>query len=170
MLSKEQNELFCRIGPGTPMGGVLRQFWVPALRSAKLEADGAPARVQLFGQDFVAFRDSNGQVGFLDEGCPHRGVSLALGRNEECGLRCIFHGWKINTAGQVVDIPSEPVGSNLASKIRVNHYPVREAGGLVWVWLGPQGEQPAPFQGLEFTTIPVEQVLVRKGIVHCNWL
>jgi phthalate 4,5-dioxygenase oxygenase subunit len=169
MLSKEQNELLTRIEPGTPMGDTLRQFWLPAIRSANLEVDGAPARVRMFGQNFVAFRDTNGRVGFLDEGCPHRGVSLALGRNEDCGLRCIFHGWKINVDGQVVEVPSEPAGSNLASKIKVNHYPVRDAGGVIWVWLG-QGEQPSPFPNIEFTTLPVEQVLVRKGIVHCNWV
>src|SRR5215212_2211670 len=165
MLSKENNELLTRIGPGTPMGNLLRQYWIPALRAARLEADGTPVQVRLFGQNFVAFRDTNGKVGFLDEGCPHRGVSLALGRNEECGLRCIFHGWKINTDGQVVDIPSEPAGSNLASKIRVNHYPVREAGGLVWVWLG-RGEQPPQFPAFEFTSLPMENIVVRGAIQH----
>src|SRR3954471_5763305 len=116
MLSKESNELLCRVGPGTPMGNMLRQFWVPALRSARLEASGAPVRVRLFGENFVAFRASDGRVGFLDEGCPHRGVSLALARNENCALTCIFHGWKIDVSGKVVDVPSEPAGSNLASK------------------------------------------------------
>jgi phthalate 4,5-dioxygenase len=168
MLGKESNELLCRIGPGTPMGGMLRQFWVPALRSAKVEAGGAPVRVRLFGENFVAFRGSDGRVGFLDEACPHRGVSLALARNEDCALRCIFHGWKINVDGQVVEVPSEPIGSQLAAKVRVNHYPVRDAGGVIWVWLG-QGEQPSPFPNIEFTGLPVEQVLVRKGLVHCNW-
>src|SRR6478672_7594886 len=121
MLSKEQNELLTRIGPGAPMGQLLRQFWVPALRAASLEADGAPARVRLFGENFVAFRASDGQLGFLDEGCPHRGVSLALARNEDCALRCIFHGWKIDVDGKVLETPSEPEGSNLASKVKVNH-------------------------------------------------
>src|SRR4051812_7850249 len=149
MLSKENNELLTRVGPGTPMGNVLRQFWLPAIRSAKLEVDGAPERVRMLGQNFVAFRDTNGKVGFLDEGCPHRGVSLALGRNEECGLRCIFHGWKINTDGQVVEVPSEPTGSNLASKVRVNHYAVREEAGVVWVYLGQNAEVP-PFPEFDF--------------------
>ena len=169
MLSKEQNELLCRVGPGTPMGNMLRQYWTPALRSAKLVADGAPERVRLFGQNFVAFRDTNGKVGFLDEGCPHRGVSLALGRNEECGLRCIFHGWKINVDGQVVEVPSEPAGSNLASKVRVNHYPVREAGGMVWVYLGKEETLP-PFPAFEFTNLPPESVVVRKALNKCNWV
>ena len=169
MLSKENNDLLTRVGPGTPMGQVLRQFWTPALRSAKLEIDGAPERVRLFGESFVAFRDTNGRVGFLDEACPHRGVSLALGRNEECGLRCIFHGWKMNVDGQVVEVPSEPQGSNLASKVRVNHYPVREAGGLVWVWLG-KGSEPPQFPAFEFIDLPPENVVVRKAIVESNWV
>ncbi len=169
MLSKENNEMLTRIGPGTPMGNLLRQYWTPALRSAKLEKDGPPVRVRLFGQDFVAFRDTNGKVGFLDEGCPHRGVSLALGRNEEWGLRCIFHGWKINSDGQVMDIPSEPAGSSLASKIRVNHYPVRDAGGVVWVWLGV-GDQPPQFPAFEFTSLPQEQVVVRAAVLKANWV
>ncbi|MDB5080024.1 MAG: hypothetical protein JWP00_1948 [Chloroflexi bacterium] len=169
MLSKEQNELLTKVGPGTPMGAALRQFWAPAIRSANLEVDCAPTRVRLFGQDFVAFRDSNGRVGFLDEGCPHRGVSLALGRNEDCGLRCIFHGWKINVDGQVVEVPSEPAGSNLASKIKVNHYPVREEGGIVWVWLG-KGAEPPQFPAFGFMNQPLENVVPRKAIVHCNWV
>jgi nitrite reductase/ring-hydroxylating ferredoxin subunit len=169
MLSKENNELLTHIETGTPMGQVLRQYWVPAVRSARLEVDGAPERVRLFGENFVAFRDTNGKVGFLDEGCPHRGVSLALGRNEECGLRCIFHGWKINVEGQVVEIPSEPEGSNLASKVRVKHYPVHEAGAIVWVWLG-QGETPPQFPAFEFTSLPAENIVPRSAIQHCNWV
>ncbi len=169
MLSKEQNELMCRIGPGTPMGQAIRQVWLPALRSARLEADGTPVRVRLLGQDFVAFRDTNGRVGFLDEGCPHRGVSLALGRNEECGLRCIFHGWKISVDGEVVEVPSEPEGSNLASKVRVKHYKVHEAGGLVWVYLGEE-EEASQFPAFGFEKMPLENVLVRKSVVNCNWV
>jgi nitrite reductase/ring-hydroxylating ferredoxin subunit len=169
MLSKEQNEFLTRVGPGTPMGEVLRQFWVPAVRSARLEADGAPVRVRLLGQDFVAFRDTNGQVGFMDEGCPHRGVSLALGRNEECGLRCIFHGWKFDVNGNVMETPSEPQGSTLASKVRVNHYEVHEAGNVVWVWLG-QGEKAPQFPAFGFIHQPAENIVARKAIVQCNWV
>ncbi|MBN9388578.1 MAG: Rieske 2Fe-2S domain-containing protein [Chloroflexi bacterium] len=169
MLSKEQNELLTRIGPGTAMGTAIREIWVPAIRSARLETDGAPQRVRLLGQDFVAFRDTNGKVGFLDEGCPHRGVSLALGRNEECGLRCIFHGWKINVDGQVVEVPSEPAGSNLASKVRVNHYPTHEVAGLVWVYLG-KAATPPQFPDFGFGDVPLENTLVRKSIVKANWV
>ncbi|MBN9390348.1 MAG: Rieske 2Fe-2S domain-containing protein [Chloroflexi bacterium] len=168
MLSKEQNELFTRVGPGTPMGNLLRQFWVPAARSAKLEAGGAPLRVRLFGENFVAFRTPSGEAGFLEEACPHRGVSLALARNEDCGLRCIFHGWKIGMEGKVLEVPSEPVGSNLASKVRVRKIPVRDSGGVVWVWLG-DGENPPQFPNFEFTELPLENVVIRKGILHSNW-
>ena len=108
MLSKEDNERLTRVGPGTPMGEMLREFWTPALRSAALEADGAPKRVRLLGENFVAFRATDGRVGFFQENCPHRGVSLALARNEENGLRCIFHGWKFTIAGQCIDTPTEP--------------------------------------------------------------
>jgi hypothetical protein len=107
-------------------------------------------------------------VGFLDEGCPHRGASLALARNEDCALRCIFHGWKIDVVGKIVETPSEPEGSNLASKVRVKYYPVREAGGVIWVWLG-KGEQPPQFPAFEFTALPLEQVVVRKALLDCNW-
>src|SRR5918912_2134633 len=169
MLSKENNELLTRIGPGTPMGRLMRQYWMPVLRSAKLEADGAPARVRLMGQDFVAFRATDGRVGFLDERCPHRGVSLALARNEDCALRCIFHGWKIDVSGKVVETPSEPPESNLASKVRVKHYPVKEAGGLVWGWLG-EGQKPPRCPDFEFTHLPLEQVVVRKAVLNVNWV
>ncbi len=168
MLSKELNDLFTQVGPGTPMGSLLRQFWVPAARAAKLEAGGAPLRVRLFGENFVAFRTPSGEVGFLDEGCPHRGVSLALARNEDCGLRCIFHGWKIGLEGNVLEVPSEPVGSNLASKVKVRKFHVREAGGVIWVWMGDD-EKPPQFPNFEFTNLPLENVIIRKAVVHSNW-
>ena len=107
-MKSQDNDLLTQVGPDTPMGQMLRQYWTPAIRSAALEADGAPVRVRLFGQDFVAFRDTSGRPGFVDEACPHRGVSLALARNEDNGLRCIFHGWKFDTTGKVIDAPAEP--------------------------------------------------------------
>jgi nitrite reductase/ring-hydroxylating ferredoxin subunit len=116
----------------------------------------------------VAFRATDGRVGFFDEACPHRGVSLALGRNEDCAIRCIFHGWKIDVSGQVVEVPSEPAGSNMASKIKVNHYPVQEAAGLIWVWLG-QGEVPA-FPDYEFNRVPLENLKIIQAKTHTSWL
>jgi phthalate 4,5-dioxygenase oxygenase subunit len=169
MLSKEENELLTGVGPGAPMGELMKQHWVPALRSARLEADDAPVRVKLFNENYVAFRATDGRVGFLDEGCPHRGVSLALGRNEDCAIRCIFHGWKIDVSGTVVEVPSEPAGSNLASKIKVNHYPVRESAGLVWVWLG-KGATPPPFPNFDFNNLPPENVRIVGAVTKVSWL
>jgi nitrite reductase/ring-hydroxylating ferredoxin subunit len=126
------------------MGEMLREFWTPALRSASLERDGAPRRVRLLGQDFVAFRATDGRVGFLNERCPHRCASLSLARNEGNGLRCIFHGWKIDVSGKVVDAPSEPPDrrAQFAAGVPVHHYPTREAGGLVWAYLGRRATAP----------------------------
>jgi len=170
MLTREQNEMLCKVGPGTPMGEFMRQFWVPAVRADALEADGAPVRVRLLGENFIAFRATDGRVGFFDEGCPHRCTSLALARNEDNALTCIFHGWKIDVSGKVVDVPSEPPErrAEFAAKVRVRHYPVREAGGIVWVYLGKQ-EQPPKFYNFEFNNLPESHVLARRAIMHCNW-
>jgi phthalate 4,5-dioxygenase oxygenase subunit len=171
MLTREQNETLCRVGPGTPMGEYMRQFWIPAMRAQRLEADGAPVRVRLLGENFVAFRATDGRVGFFDEGCPHRCTSLALARNEDNALTCIFHGWKIDVTGKVVDVPSEPPErrQEFAAKVRVRHYPVREAGTIIWVYLG-NSDQPPEFPTFPWLTLPHEQLKTRIGIVHCNWL
>src|SRR5215472_5080568 len=151
MLKPEQNELLTRVGPDTPMGEFLREYWVPACRSAKLEADGAPERVRLFGENFVAFRATDGRVGFIGEGCPHRCASMALARNEGNGLRCIFHGWKVSVDGECVDTPTEPPErrAEFAKRVPVRHHPVHEAGGLVWVYLGKEKVAPR-FYNFEF--------------------
>ena len=135
MLNQADNELLTRVEPGTAMGAMLREYWVPACRSATLEADGAPFRVRLFGENFVAFRATDGRVGFIQEACPHRCASLALARNEEGGLRCIFHGWKFSVEGKCVDAPTEPKGQRdkFADSVPVTSHPTHEAGGLVWV-------------------------------------
>ncbi len=170
MLTEAENELLTRVGPGTKMGEMLREFWTPALRSAALEADGAPRRVRLLGQNFVAFRATDGRVGVLNEACPHRCASLMLARNEENGLRCIFHGWKIDVSGKVVDCPSEPPErrAEFAARVPVVHYPVREAGGLVWVYLGRRNTPPRFFD-FEFHAPPADSV-VRCAVIHGNWL
>jgi len=170
VLTEAENELLTRVGPGTKMGEMLREFWTPALRSAALEADGAPRRVRLLGQNFVAFRATDGRVGFFDEACPHRCASLTLARNEENGLRCIFHGWKIDVSGKVVDCPSEPPErrAEFAARVPVHHYPVREAGGLVWVYLGRRASPPRFFD-FEFHAPPAEAI-VRRAVIHGNWL
>jgi phthalate 4,5-dioxygenase len=171
MLSREDNELLCRVGPGTGMGTYMRRFWIPAVRSKLLQSDGAPERVRLLGQDFVAFRDTGGRVGFLHEACPHRGVSLALARNEECGLRCLYHGWKFNTDGKAVDIPTERPESRakFAARVPSRGHPVREAGGLVWAYLGNPAEIPA-FPQFNWLDLPDNQIHCARAIVGVNWL
>jgi phenylpropionate dioxygenase-like ring-hydroxylating dioxygenase large terminal subunit len=170
MLSKEENELLCRVGSGTPMGTLMREYWIPALLSSELpERDGAPMRVRLLGEDLVAFRDSSGRVGLLAHSCPHRGASLFFGRNEEDGLRCVYHGWKFDASGACVDMPSEPPESNFKSKVRATAYPCQERGGLVWTYMGPR-EVPPPLPELEWNLDddnPAWFLLYQR---ECNWL
>jgi phthalate 4,5-dioxygenase oxygenase subunit len=170
VLSREQNERLTRIDGDAPMGVFMREHrWIPALLSVELVTDGAPRRVRLVGKDYVAFRDTNGDVGFLDEGCPHRNASLVLARNEECGLRCIFHGWKVDVTGQVVEAPTHsPNPEAFAAKFTTRRYPTVEGGGLVWVWLG-EAEAP-PFPHLPFTVLPDSHVWVTATPCACNWL
>ena len=168
MLSKEVNELLCRVGPGTPMGETLRRYWLPACLSAELpEPDGAPARVKLLGESLVAFRDTSGRIGLVDDFCPHRGASLWLGRNEAGGLRCIYHGWKFDVGGSCLDQMNEPV--QFKDKVRVTAYPTVEVGGVVWAYLGPAELQPPP-PNFEWATVPATHRHVSKVIQECNWL
>ncbi len=170
MLSHEDNELLSRVGKGTPMGAVMRSVWLPLCRKQFLEADGAPRRMRLLGEDLVAFRATDGRVGVRDEKCPHRLCSLALARNEDNGLRCIYHGWKFDVSGDVVDVPTEPAdrAEAFAATVPRRHKPVREAGGIVWVWLG-EGE-PGPFYNWNWLDIPDDQIEIRVGNVPCSWL
>jgi len=170
MLSREDNELLTHVGPGTPMGALMRRYWIPVLYADQLaEPDGAPVRVRLLGEDLVAFRDTDGRVGLLDERCPHRTASLYFGRNEECGLRCVYHGWKFDVEGNCVDLPSEPPGSNFESKVRATAYPCIERAGLVWTYMGPADLKP-DFPELEWTLVPAEQRFATRHIQQCNWL
>ncbi len=171
MLTQEQNELLTRIGPGAPMGDMLKEYWVPACRSAKLEADGAPERIRLFGENFVAFRGTSGRSAFIAEACPHRCASMALARNEGDGLRCIFHGWKVSVEGKCVDAPTEPRErrEHFTSLVPVRSHPVHEAGGLLWVYLGKQATPPR-FPDFEFTHLPDDHVQPTRGIIKTNWL
>jgi phthalate 4,5-dioxygenase oxygenase subunit len=170
MLSIEDNDRIARVGPATPMGKMLREFWTPAVRSASLVADGAPKQFRLLGEDLVAFRATDGRVGVLQRQCPHRCASLALARNENNGLRCIFHGWKIDVTGKVVEVPTEPPERReaFAQTVPVTHYATREAGGLVWVYMGKR-EMPPKFYDFEFHFAPADSIL-RCAIVHGNWL
>jgi phthalate 4,5-dioxygenase len=167
---KEENELLSRVGPATPMGNFMRRFWVPVMPAEGLAAGGDPERVRLLGQDFVAFRADDGRVGFFDEGCPHRGVSLSLARNEDCALTCIFHGWKIDVSGKVVDVPAEPPERReaFAARIKVNHYPTVERAGILWVWLG-EGT-PAPFPNYNWIDLPQSHIRFGIGKIKANWL
>ena len=148
MLTKEDNEILTRVGPGTPMGNLLRRYWTPALLSSEVpEPDSPPLRVRLLSENLVAFRDTNGNVGLVAENCPHRGASLFFGRNEEAGLRCVYHGWKFDTNGDCLDMPSEPAESVFKSKVHAVAYPTHESGGIVWAYMGPKDEMQ-PFRDL----------------------
>lgn len=169
MLTAEENETLCRVEGEAPMGRLMRRHWVPALLSEQLvERDGPPVKVRLFGEDLVAFRDSNGDVGVLGEQCPHRKASLFFGRNEECGLRCLYHGWKFDTKGNVVEMVSEPAESAFAQKVKHKAYPVEEAGGFIWVYMGPAEEMPA-FEAPPWAPTPDTKVSIVKIALPCNW-
>ncbi|MGH7853573.1 MAG: Rieske 2Fe-2S domain-containing protein [Candidatus Binatia bacterium] len=170
MLSKEDNELVTRTNPGTPMGDLIRRYWVPALLSEEIPArDDPPARVKLLGEDLLAFRDTQGRIGLIGERCAHRGTSLFFGRNEKCGLRCIYHGWKYDTEGNIVDTPAEPSGSDFRKKLRHTAYPTHESNGIVYAYLGPRELMPI-FPNYEWTQVPLEFTYVTKGLLECNYL
>ena len=170
MLTLEENELICRVGPGTRMGDVLRRYWMPVCLSEELpEADGAPVRVKALGERLVAFRSTQGKVGLIQENCPHRSVSLFFARNEQDGLRCIYHGWKFDATGTCVDMPTEASTSNFKDKVHAQAYPVREVLGMVWAYLGPPEHQP------EFPEFPwfgcgEGQVKASKMLEECNYV
>jgi phthalate 4,5-dioxygenase oxygenase subunit len=169
VLTREENELLTRTGPGTPMGALMRRYWVPALLSEEMpEADGRPVRVGLLGERLVAYRDSAGQVGLLEEACPHRGASLALGRNEDGALRCIYHGWQFDRTGRCTDMPTERPGSTFPERVRAQAYPTREAAGIVWAYLGPAGEVPFFPEFLWLPLYPT-RAAVFKILEECNW-
>jgi phenylpropionate dioxygenase-like ring-hydroxylating dioxygenase large terminal subunit len=170
MLSKEDNEVLTRTNAGTPMGELFRRFWLPALLPSELpEPDCAPVRLRLLGEDLLAFRDSNGSVGFFTQACPHRGASMFFGRNEEEGLRCVYHGWKFDITGACVDMPSEPAESNFRHKVRIKAYPSAEFGGLVWIYMGPPEKEPA-LPLYQWTLQPnAEQSRVTKHMQDSNY-
>jgi phthalate 4,5-dioxygenase oxygenase subunit len=169
MLTREENELVCRVEGNAPMGQLMRRHWLPACLSEEVaNPDGDPVPVRLLGEDLVAFRDSDGKLGVLDRYCPHRRASLALGRNEDCGLRCLYHGWKIDVAGNVVEMPSETAGSTLAQKVKHTSYPVHEHGGFVWVYMGPRETMPA-FAPPPFAPSEKAKLSIVKFVIDCNW-
>jgi phthalate 4,5-dioxygenase len=170
VLSKEDNEILTRVGPGTLMGNLLRRYWMPALLSIELPLpDCPPVRVRLLCEDLVAFRDSNGKVGLVQQACPHRGASLFFGRNEEEGLRCVYHGWKFDVSGACIDMPSEPAESTFKNKVRVGAYPTHEAGGIVWTYMGPP-EKMTGFRDFIGDNLPKENWRASKLVSDCNWV
>src|ERR1051326_8141324 len=170
MLSREDNELATRVGPGTPMGGLMRQYWVPALLSSELPApDSDPVRVVLLGERLIAFRDTNGQVGLIQNHCPHRGASLFFGRNEEAGLRCVYHGWKFAVDGTCLDMPNEAAEADFKHKVKAVAYPCQERGGVVWTYMGLRSTPPA-LPDLEPNMQPDDQVVLTAIQRECNWL
>ena len=169
MLSAADNEVLTRTGASTPMGELFRRFWLPALLSQEVaEPDGPPVRVKLLGEDLVAFRDTDGRVGLLDPRCAHRGAHLFFGRNEACGLRCAYHGWKYDVTGQCVELPTLPPDSRYKETIRLTSYPTREWGDFVWAYLGPPELMP-PLPELEFALVPATHRFVSKKLQQCNW-
>lgn len=169
-MTPEQNALLTRVGPGTRMGEVLRRYWLPLMDSAELgPPDGAPQRVRLLGENLVAFRDSQGRPGLLAEGCPHRGASLYFGRNEEGGLRCVYHGWKFGVEGACLDMPTEPAQSPLARTLRATAHACLERNGIVWAYLGPTANLP-PLPDLGWGRVSPEHRGALKYQRECNWV
>jgi phenylpropionate dioxygenase-like ring-hydroxylating dioxygenase large terminal subunit len=170
MLSKIDNETVCRVGPGTPMGNLMRQYWLPALLSRELPGpDSDPVRVVLLGEKLIAFRDTHGQVGLIENHCPHRGASLFFGRNEEAGMRCVYHGWKFDVQGSCIDMPNEPPESDFKTKVKAVAYPTQERNGLVWAYMGPR-ETPPPLPDLEPNNLPEGEYAVGAIQRECNYL
>ncbi|MFE7422215.1 Rieske 2Fe-2S domain-containing protein [Rhodococcus sp. NPDC057529] len=168
-MNHEENELLCRIGPGTAMGTVVRNYWVPAFPSTQLPMQNSdPIRVRLFGENYVAFRGDDGTIGFLDESCPHRGAPLVFGHQEGCAIRCLYHGWKIGTDGTILETPNAEA-SAIRKGLKANAYPVEESHGLVWVYLGPQDTVP-PRPKYVWEQEKPEHTLVVDVDWDCNWV
>jgi phthalate 4,5-dioxygenase oxygenase subunit len=170
MLSQQENDLLTRVSAGTPMGEFMRRFWLPVLLASELPSpDCDPVRVQILGERLVAFRDSSGKVGLVAENCPHRGASLFFGRNEEGGIRCVYHGWKFGSDGTCLDMPNEPAESDFRTKVKATAYPCTDFGGLIWAYMGPAdkvGELPQ----LEWATVPADQLHISKWHLEANYL
>ncbi|MDB5728011.1 MAG: putative dioxygenase [Noviherbaspirillum sp.] len=171
-MSPEDNEMLTHVGAGTPMGELFRRFWLPAILSSEMpEPDAPPKRLRLLGEDLVAFRDSAGRVGILEAYCAHKLAPLYNGRNEDGGLRCVYHGWKFDSAGQCVDIPNLPPTFNIAGlkqKAGLKAYPTREAGGMIWIYMGPADRRPE-LPNFEWTRVPPDHRHVGRWLQRSNW-
>ncbi|MDQ1618476.1 MAG: phthalate 4,5-dioxygenase [Actinomycetota bacterium] len=170
MLAQETNELLTQTGPGTPMGELFRQYWIPALLAEELPENGSPpVRVKLLSERLIAFRDGEGRYGLIDEFCAHRGVSLWFGHNEETGLRCAYHGWKYDVTGQCIEVPSEPEDSIFCKKVKLTAYPLVKIGDILWTYMGDPAKRPEPPE-FEFVHVPSEQTYTSKRWQESNWL
>lgn len=168
-MSPEENELLVRVGPGTLMGNAFRRFWLPFMLSDELVVDGAPKRVRLLGEDLIAFRDTAGRPGLVDRYCPHRRADLYYGRNEQCGLRCAYHGWKFNVDGNVMDMPAEPAGTPLLDEVRIKSYPMRDWGGVLWAYMGEPSNMPPEVPQLEWGLVPAHRRFITKRLQQTNY-
>lgn len=169
MLTAEENDLLCRVEGRAPMGQLMRRHWTPVCLIEEVsEPDGTPVKARVFGEDLVVFRDTKGRVGVMDEYCPHRRVSLVFGRNEDCGLRCLYHGWKMDVEGNVLEMVSEPAASGMAQKVKHLAYPVKEWGGFVWAYMGPKDTQPE-FMPPAWAPTADAKVTIAKALIPCNW-
>jgi phthalate 4,5-dioxygenase len=168
MLSRDDNELLTRTGPGTPMGALLRHYWIPVVLSSEVEAGGRVKRVKLLGERLIAFRAKNGRPGLVGEFCPHRSASLYFGRVEDAGMRCVYHGWKFGMDGRCLEMPNEPPESGFAAKIRHVGYPCEEGGGMIWAYMGPASPPPS-LPHLEWTRLPEAHSFASKRVQECNW-
>src|SRR5260221_875326 len=169
MLPRSDNERICRVGAGTPMGEVFRRYWLPVCVSTQIaRPDSEPLRVSLLGERLVAYRDTNGKVGVLEELCPHRGASLAIGRVEECGIRCLYHGWKFAVDGTILDTPNNH-DEGFKKRVKATAYPVREEGGLVWTCLGRTEAIPA-FTRYAFIDAADEHRIILRVNTKANYL
>ncbi len=170
MLREEINELMTQTGPGTMMGDLFRQYWIPALLAEELPENDCPqVRVKILSERLIAFRDSQGRYGLIDEFCAHRGVSLWFGRNEESGLRCAYHGWKYDYTGQCLEVPSEPEKSTFCASIKLRSYPLVKVGDILWTYMGDPAKAP-PLPEFEFCHVPSSQTFTSKRLEEANWL
>jgi phenylpropionate dioxygenase-like ring-hydroxylating dioxygenase large terminal subunit len=170
MLNVSDNNLLTQTSAGTPMGELFRRFWHPVLLSEELtQCDAPPVRLRVLGEDLVAFRDTQSKVGIIDARCPHRRAGMFFGRNEACGLRCVYHGWKFDVEGNCVEMPTEPANSTFKERVKIKAYPVAEAGGCIWVYMGPRDKQPA-LPHLEWTMVPESHRVLTRWIQESNYM
>ena len=171
MLSTDDTELLTRVGPGTPMGNLMREYWMPLIYSWEIPPDGQQKRVRVLGENLLAWRSTGGTASFTQERCPHRGASLFYGRNEENGLRCAYHGWKFDTTGQCIEMPNEVAESNFKAKVQITTYKGADYGGMTWIYMGPRQDNPPGVPEFEWGAVPDDQrALYRKSVYEWNWM